>query len=256
MMQSFQIPVGEHALTIPGGEVKVPEFFWEGLTLAALADRHGFNTEVRSQMERLQGWLEQPDPQLAFPGEEVQVQLPARWMLMRVTSRLERWVVDALSERKIECYAPVHITEAKHAKRVAVRCRPLIPGYVFANLPDDDAIDTAREMRGVIEIMCRTDPETQTVKPMRVRTLDIGSMIFLEACHVFDETWQPPKKKGRRYSYRWAKDDAVRIQHGAFDGFAAQVLRGHGRDMMEVLITVFGRSQEVLVAHSQLVRLT
>lgn len=171
-----------------------------------------------------------------------------RWVVLQVTQRQERWVRDELQEQGVDAYVPLHITAAPKAKRKQTRTRALMPGYVFARLPDDESIDIALALRPVRAILCRDG------KPLRVSPLAIGSMILFEACHAFDETWQPPPVKGRRYSHRWKRGDRVKIEGTAFDGFIAQVLRGRGRDQMEVLLTLFGRPTEVVVPHRQLVK--
>lgn len=169
------------------------------------------------------------------------------WMILRVTPRQERFVITALDEFQIPAYAPMHITRPNLAKRIATRTRPLIPGYVFVRLDGDQDIDQARAIRGVREIMCRDG------RPRHVPALAVAGLILAEAAHKFDETWSPPKQKGRRYAHRWIKGDRVKITGGAFDGFAGQVLRSMGRNRMEVLLTMFGRVQEVSVEHRQLV---
>jgi transcription antitermination factor NusG len=169
------------------------------------------------------------------------------WYAIRCCVRQEAFVVKALTEAELLGYAPQHITKPINAKRKATRSRPLIPGYVFAELPDDDAIQAALAIRGVFEVVSRNG------KPQRIPPLAIGALVLADACHQFDETWTPPKKKGQRYSHAWKKGDEVKIHDGgAFDGFSAQVLRANGRDRMAVLLMIFGRLTEVVVEHRAL----
>lgn len=169
------------------------------------------------------------------------------WYGIRCCVRQEAFVLKALTEAGLTGYVPQHITEAKHAKRKAKRTRPLIAGYVFAELPTDEAIHQALGIRGALELV------SQNGKPRRIPTLAIGSMVLAEAFHVFDETWVPPKRKGARYSHAWKRGDRVTIDDGgAFDGFTAEVLRSNGRDKMAVLLMVFGRLTEVIVEHRDL----
>lgn len=169
------------------------------------------------------------------------------WYAIRCCVRQEAFVLKALNEAGLTGYVPQHITEARHARRKATRTRPLIPGYVFAELPTDSAILQALAIRGVFELV------SQNGKARAIPAVDIGSLILAEACHVFDETWVPPKPRGKRYSHAWKRGDLVEIRDGgAFDGFSAEVLRGNGRDKMAVLLAIFGRVTEVVVEHRAL----
>ncbi|WP_367271334.1 transcription termination/antitermination protein NusG [Phenylobacterium sp.] len=156
-------------------------------------------------------------------------------------------MLRALTEAGLTSYFPLHVTEAKHARRKATRSRPLIAGYVFAELPTDEAIHEALSIRGVFELV------SQNGKPRRIPSIAIGSLILADAFHLFDETWVPPRPKGKRYSHAWKRGDRVRIEDGgAFDGFKAEVLRANGRDRMAVLLMIFGRLTEVIVEHRDL----
>lgn len=170
------------------------------------------------------------------------------WCILRVQPQQERWVAETLRENGVNAYCPLQRLKPPHPTiRHAARTKPLMPSYVFADLPDDLSIDTARNLRNVSSIMCLEG------RPRRVPRLAIGCLIFLEACHAFDETWEPPPiKDGLRYSYRWRKGERVRIKGGAFAGFLAEVQRGHGRDHMAVLLQVFGRMTEAVVEHKDL----
>lgn len=170
-----------------------------------------------------------------------------KWYVLRVMAQQERFVVRALGEAGVTGHTPLHVTWAKFARRKAARTRALMPGYVFAELPDDRAIDAARAIRGVNEIMCNGEG-----KPRRIPSLAVGALILMEACHAFDETWEPPKVKGKRYSHAWKSGDRVRITSGPMEGHVVTVLRGRGRDNMEVLFSLFGRTSEVVVPHRQL----
>ena len=172
------------------------------------------------------------------------------WYALCVTSRQEAFVVRAIDELRIAldvlAYAPVHVTEARFAKRKASRSKPLIPGYVFAHLPDDDCIHAALSIRGVHGLLLNGG------KPLRIRPLDIGAMVLEDACHAYDETWVPPKPKGKRYTYRWNASDRVSIYKGPFAGFSGLVLRTKNRGRMDVLVTLFGRALEIEIEERQL----
>lgn len=169
-----------------------------------------------------------------------------RWFILQVISQRERLTAEALIDKGVTAYVPKAVSAPLHARRKAVRTRPLIPGYVFVELPDDEALDLARNFRNVISILCKDG------NPWRIPAIEIGTMVFMEACHEWDETWTPPPIKGRRYSYRWKAGERVRVRSGPFEGFLATVQRGQGKDHMQVVLAIFGRQTEVVLEHRQM----
>lgn len=157
--------------------------------------------------------------------------MPATWFALCVLSRQEAFVARALSDpdqaRPLAAYVPQHVTHAPHARRRATRTRPLIPGYVFAQLPDDEAILQAMAIRGVFD-------------RVPVPPLAIGSLVLFEATRAFDETYEPPKPKGRRYAYR--AGDQVRIVRGVHAGQVARIFRAKGKAKFEIFIATFERT--------------
>lgn len=156
------------------------------------------------------------------------------WYALRVSNRQEGYVLKALGEVRLHGYLPQHVTEARYAKRKATRSKPLIPGYVFALLEDDYDVQAALAIRGVQDAS------------IRVRAIDVGALALEEACHAYDETWVPPKPKGRRYNPRFRSGEHVRIRKGHYaEGLSGLVVKAKGRDRIKVLISIFGRDQEI-----------
>lgn len=164
------------------------------------------------------------------------------WYAIRTTNRQEGFVQRALTEAKLSAYVPKHIDEAKFARRIATRCRPLIPGYVFALLPDDDAIQAALAVQGV----------NRHARRIPLRDIDVGALVLEEACHAYDETWKPPRPKGRRYSRRFKAGEIAKVVSGHFDGREVLILRTKNKDRLDVLLRIFGRDIEVEVEERQL----
>lgn len=177
-----------------------------------------------------------------------------KWSILRVTPLMERKVAAALGPKTaenrhgagLEVYVPIEKYRPPNHWRP--RTRPLIPGYVFAALPDDQALDIARGNQAVREVMCHDGGV-----PFRVDPLDIGSLMFLEACHVFDRTWKPPpfrvsKRGGRKASFRetrWEHGKRVRIKNGPFAGFLGTVMATPRDRRIEVLTAIFGRQTTI-----------
>lgn len=177
---------------------------------------------------------------------------PRAWFILRVSPNMERRVVSALTDKGLTVYAPVEKYQPANTWRA--RTRPLMPGYIFADLPDDAAMDEARGNRAVRELMCREG------KPLRVPALFVGTMILLEAWKAFDRTWRKTgtrrrnRRRGRKgtvYESRWEHGQRVRIRAGAedhpFEGFEATVFRTAREMRIEVLVSLFGRATAVEV---------
>lgn len=177
---------------------------------------------------------------------------PRSWFILRVSPNMERRVVEALTDRGLTVYAPMEKYQPANTWRT--RTRPLMPGYVFADLPDDDALDQARGNKAVRELMCRDG------RPLRVPAIFVGTMILLEGWKAFDRTWKKTgtrrrnRRRGRKgtiYESRWEHGQRVKIRTTAedhpFEGFEASVFRTVREQRIEVLVTLFGRATPVEV---------
>jgi transcription antitermination factor NusG len=177
------------------------------------------------------------------------------WTILRVTPLMERKVAAALGPKTDEhpygagltVYVPIE--KYRPANHWRARTRPLIPGYVFADLPDDDSLDTARENYAVRDVMCHDDGI-----PFRLSADVIGALILFEAWRVFDRTWRPPpfraqKRGGRKVSsYRetkWEHGKRVRILDGPFAGFLGTVMATPRDLRINVVTAIFGRQTTI-----------
>lgn len=171
------------------------------------------------------------------------------WYVLRVQLRQERRIAALLGEMNVLAYCPIETrnieVKTRYAIRIVPRTRALIPGYVFAVLPDDRSIDIARSIRLVRDIMA--DPFG---KPRSVDLQRLQGLFLAEMFRCFDETYAPPKKKG--YSHRWKSKDRVRIDAGAFEGWIGEVIKPRGRQQVEVMFSAFGKDHMILVDDSDL----
>lgn len=168
----------------------------------------------------------------------------SQWSILRVTPHMERKVRDVLIDQGVPCLVPEE--RFRPANHWRPRTRPLMPGYVFAELRNDDALDIARANHAVREVMCRDG------RPVRCPPVLIGVMILLEAWRAFDSTSRVPvsrrdKRRGRRAVCvsRWEHGQRVKVSGGPFAGFFAEVLRAERADRVEILVSIFGRVTEV-----------
>jgi transcription antitermination factor NusG len=164
---------------------------------------------------------------------------------------VERKVAAALGPKSrenphgagLQVYVPVETYLPANGFRP--RTRPLIPGYIFALLPDDDALDIARANHAVREVLCDQG------RPVKVRAIDIGAMVLFEATRGFDLTWNAPiprrggKRRGRRALRHWVRGQRVPIQEGPFAGFFGEIVKADRADRIEVMVEIFGRASPV-----------
>lgn len=174
------------------------------------------------------------------------------WFILRVSPNMERRVVEALTDKKLTVYAPVEKYVPANTWRA--RTRPLMPGYIFADLPDAEALEEAKGNKAVREIMCREG------KYLQVPAIFVGTMILLEGWKAFDRTWRKTgtrrrnRRRGRKgtvYESRWEHGTRVRIRTAGEDhpleGFEATVFRTAREMRIEVLVMLFGRATPVEV---------
>jgi transcription antitermination factor NusG len=162
------------------------------------------------------------------------------WYVLRSQTRQERLAVTALTERGVMAYCPVEIRKLQIPGRPkSQKTLVLFPGYLFAVLPDDAAIDVVRSIHAIRDIMCNGDGE-----PRPARTSAIRGLFLAEAFHLFDETWEPPKVKIGGYSHAYKPGDRVRIKKGVLEGFAGEVVKAKNTAKLMIIAMVFGRPQE------------
>lgn len=175
---------------------------------------------------------------------------PPAWSVLRVSQGMEGKVAKALGPKTeddphgagLAVYVPIE--RYRPARTWRSRTRPLMPGYIFADLPDENSLDIARKNHAVREVMCKDG------KPVKVPALAIGSMILMEACGEFDLTWDAPapirnKARGRKPTRKWVKGQRVKVADGPLAGFLAEIIKADQADKIAVLVSIFGRETPV-----------
>lgn len=169
------------------------------------------------------------------------------WYVCRVISRQEKRIVASLEEKGLTVYCPMERKWSLHARPKVAISRALFPGYVFAILPDDEALDEVRKDRRVREIMC-----DKFGNPIVASTRSLRGLFIADMFHEFDHTYVAPKVKGKKYSHKWTAGQQVKIIRGPLEGFIGRVIKAKGKARFELLLNVFGRDQEVNVSHSEI----
>lgn len=175
---------------------------------------------------------------------------PNPWSILVVTPNMERKVAQTLTELKLTVYVPIEtyrprpVNVARAHRPWRPRTRPLIPGYLFADLTRDQHLDMARANHAVRRIMCRE------ANPIHIDSEDMRKIILDEAAGAFDFSKRPSgarrgRRRGKRGSgsepSRWKSGQRVKVTEGPFAGFLAEVVRAERADRIEVFVTIFGR---------------
>lgn len=169
------------------------------------------------------------------------------WSILRVKPGMEAKVTEVLRGAGLGVHHPRE--RYRPARTWRSRTRPLIPGYLFVDLPNDEAIDLARGNEAVIEVMCRTMADGRP-KPVQVPALVVGAFVLAEWLGEFDTArTAPPPANRRRHrrppSRKWEAGELVRIAEGPLEGRTGKILAAERADRMLVLIEIFGRMSEV-----------
>lgn len=186
------------------------------------------------------------------------------WSILRVDPRMVRRVVEALTEQGLMAYAPMETYEQKRRvvragrERIAyvTKVRPLLGPYVFALIQTDRDLNIARGNRAVLEVMAREG------RPLCVPAAEVGAFVLAEACHEFDPTWKPPKRRtpkvgGRRPSVResrWKVGQEVAFKRDhALSGIAGLIMNTDRGSRIRLLVELFGRVTEVEANENEVV---
>ena len=109
---------------------------------------------------------------------------PMRWCIARCAPMAERKVMDALTERKIVGYLPMHRFYRRLRGRRIDAARPLMVGYVFVGLAPHQSTYDLRRISGV-EGVLQSNGATAFISPWAV-----VQIAALEANRAFDHTNQ------------------------------------------------------------------
>ncbi|MDB5448404.1 MAG: antitermination protein NusG [Phenylobacterium sp.] len=227
---------GPARIISPDGSDAIPADLWPELELLMLAEPEP--GELKAWERRLEDRLGVTQQHRRAINREPDSTAPP-WNILCVSPRMERKVEETLRDAGLQVYVPVETYRRPRSWKNLTR--PLMPGYLFAQLADDRSLDIARANHAVRRVMC------QEGRPVRVDAIVIGSIILAEACGEFDQTWNAPaplkdKSRGRRPTKSvWRKGQRVRVVGGPFAGFLAEIVKADRADRIETFVTIFGR---------------
>lgn len=134
---------------------------------------------------------------------------PMRWCIARCSPMAERKVMDAMTERKIVAYLPMHRFYRRLRGVRHEAARPLMVGYVFVGLAPHQSTYDLRRISGV-EGVLQSNGATAFISPWAV-----VQIAALEAARAFDHTSQKPT---------FSPGQIIRIVTGWAAGHQAKVI--------------------------------
>lgn len=151
----------------------------------------------------------------------------SRWYALRLRSRFDFVVRDALRDAAIEEFIPTYTDAVRWSDREATTVRPLFAGYAFARFdPADRAAILA--IRGVLQILSM---DSRPIPIPDYVIADLRRVVATPAC-------QPCK---------FAPGAAITVARGPFAGVTGIVSRVKNETILTVPVQIFGRAVAVSI---------
>jgi transcription antitermination factor NusG len=173
------------------------------------------------------------------------------WFALRCATRQEKRAVEALEEafagvEGFEAYLPVYVRWERlgHMKTRTKKHRPLLPGYLFAMIPNGDFC-TAERADGVSSVLRYTNAAGE-LRPRGISSVLIHELRMIEASGEFDEAEPGSATSSLKIGQR------VRVSGGQFTGLSGILMKLKGNKRASVLIEMFGRSSPAELPIAQL----
>lgn len=173
------------------------------------------------------------------------------WYVIRTATRQEKRAVESLREtfkgrEDFEVYLPVYVRWERlgHQKNRTQKLRPLLPGYLFAQIPNGDFLK-AENSEGVSCVL-RHFNEAGERRPRDIGSLLIHKLRMIEASGEFDE----PDPQNATPSL--TPGQSIRVSGGQFSGLRGILVKLRPNKRASVLIEMFGRSSPAELPIAQL----
>jgi len=167
------------------------------------------------------------------------------WRLLYVRPQSEGRYQASLAERGLHAYVPKETVWRGVGIRRAPAVKPLLPGYVFADLTDEQLAEAAH-LPEVIYIV-RMPGSGPAVIPCKF----VNELKTKEAEGGFDKT-----RKERRLAKRIGKPlkagEKFEIISGIWAGHIGEIARAVGSKRAEIVLSLFGTSHPVVMDFSNM----
>ena len=151
----------------------------------------------------------------------------APWYILRACTRQEARACESLKELGIEHYMPVELLMRKRRREPEPFERALFPGYLFAQIADED-YHAAIEAFGVHGAVMTYTAHGERV-PRKVNPRLVAAIREAEARGDFDRTKPEPVKE-------LAEGDSVHVVDGPFAGKIGAIVEMRGHERVALLL--------------------
>lgn len=173
------------------------------------------------------------------------------WYALRCATRQEKRAAESLTEAfkdvdGFEVYLPTYVRWERlgHMKTRTKKYRPLLPGYLFVQIPNGDFC-AAEKCEGVSSVL-RYVNAAGDWRPRGISSILIHELRMIELSGEFDE-----KEPGHATSELKA-GQRVRVTGGQFTGLSGILVALKKDKRASVLIEMFGRSSPANLPVAQL----
>lgn len=171
-------------------------------------------------------------------GAEIKIQSSKQWHALYVSSRQEKKVQDSLLKKSIEAYTPIMKTMRQWSDRKKMVELPLISGYVFAHISQQEQ-DRTIQTKGVVNFV-RSEGKVAVVRDIEIERLkQLINLGYQMEAHGISNAY----KQG----------DKVKITSGVLKNIEGFVVESKEGRFIDVLLESIGQSirvklpQEILI---------
>lgn len=166
------------------------------------------------------------------------------WRLLYVRPQSENRYHANLAERGLTAYVPKEIIWRGLGHRRQPAAKPLLPGYVFADLTDEQLADVAH-LPEVIYIVREGD------RPGVVPARFINGLRDAEAKGEWDRT-RKERQRAKRYGKPLSEGEAFEVITGPWAGHAGTIAKPLGSKRAEVVLSLFGHDFTVTMSFADM----
>lgn len=161
------------------------------------------------------------------------------WRLLYVRPQSEGRYHANLAERGMSAYVPKETVWRGIGIRRQPAVKPLLPGYVFADLTDEELADAAH-LPDVLYIIKAGD------KPATVPSAFVDDLRGAEGEGKFDRT-RKERQQAKRIGKPLKPGERFEVLTGMWAGHIGQIARVVGSKRAEIVLSLFGRANPVVM---------
>ena len=166
------------------------------------------------------------------------------WRLLYVRPQSENRYCASLAERGLRAYVPQETIWRGLGIRRAPASKPLLPGYVFADLTDAQLAEAAH-LPDVLYIIRSGD------RPAIIPDGFINRLMESEHRGEFDRT-RKERQRAKRYGKPLKPGERFEVLSGMWAGHVGEIARAMGDKRAEIVLSLFGASHTTTMSFANM----